>query len=150
MTFIYTKVSDLSPLKGMPLTHLNCGSNPIADLSPLEGIQLTNLNFGSTKVSDLSPLRGMPLKDLGCYSNSVSLRLDFLLFRHGLQLRHFGRRGDVQVAGLPGATKSKTSDLTAMRHFEFRDESLGVAARGFAVLLTWGDECRQRNLLRYA
>ena len=37
----------------------------------------------------------------------------------------------VEVAGLPGATNSKTSDLTAMRHFEFRDEFSGIAAQRF-------------------
>ena len=54
----------------------------------------------------------------------------------------------VEVAGLPGATKSKTSDLTAMRHFEFRDEFSGLAARRFVAITTCGDECRQRNAFR--
>jgi hypothetical protein len=52
----------------------------------------------------------------------------------------------VEVAGLPGATKSKTSDLTAMRDFEFRDEFSGVAARRFVDITTCGDECRQRKV----
>jgi len=46
----------------------------------------------------------------------------------------------VEVAGLPGATKSKTSDLTAIRHVEFRDEFSGVVARRFVVFTIWGDE----------
>jgi hypothetical protein len=54
----------------------------------------------------------------------------------------------VEVAGLPGATKSKTSDLTAMRDFEFRDEFLGVAARRFVALMTCGDGCRKSKGLR--
>ncbi len=36
----------------------------------------------------------------------------------------------VEVAGLSGTTKSKTSDLTAMRHFEFRDELIGISQIG--------------------
>ena len=39
----------------------------------------------------------------------------------------------VEVAGLPGATKSKTADLTAMRDFELRDEFSGLAARRFVA-----------------
>jgi hypothetical protein len=53
----------------------------------------------------------------------------------------------VEVAGLPGATKSKTSDLTAMHHVEFRDEFSGVAARRFVILTTCGAESREPNVL---
>ena len=56
-----TRVSDLSPLKGMKLTALTMCGNPVSDLSPLEGMKLTFLHCGGTKVSDLSPLNGMPL-----------------------------------------------------------------------------------------
>jgi hypothetical protein len=38
----------------------------------------------------------------------------------------------VEVAGLPGAAKSKTSDLTAMRHFELRDGEFGMHASELA------------------
>ena len=38
----------------------------MSDLSPLKGMPLTTLNCGGTRVSDLSPLKGMPLKALGC------------------------------------------------------------------------------------
>ncbi len=55
------KLSDLSPLQGMPLTKLQCGNTQVSDLSPLQGMKLTLLICGSTKVSDLSPLKGMPL-----------------------------------------------------------------------------------------
>ena len=36
-----TRVSDIGPLKGMPLTSLNCAQTPISDLSPLRGMPLT-------------------------------------------------------------------------------------------------------------
>ena len=35
-----TSVSDLSPLKGMPLTYLDCNATPVSDLSPLEGYEI--------------------------------------------------------------------------------------------------------------
>jgi len=49
----------------------------------------------------------------------------------------------VEVAGLPGATKSKTSDLTAMQDFVLQDEYSGIAAGRFVALTTRGDECRK-------
>jgi hypothetical protein len=58
------KLSDLSPLKGMKLTHLHCWHTQVADLSPLQGMQLNSLACGATAVSDLSPIKGMPLTDL--------------------------------------------------------------------------------------
>jgi hypothetical protein len=38
----------------------------VTDLTPLKGMPLTVLNCRGTRVSDLSPLTGMPLKKLGC------------------------------------------------------------------------------------
>ena len=69
----YTKVSDLSPLKGMPLTVLNCGVTKVSDLSPLKDMKLTYLSCGmDAPVSDLSPLKGMPLTKLYCDYTKVS------------------------------------------------------------------------------
>lgn len=66
------KLSDLSPLKGMPLTELNCGGTQVSDLTPLQGMHLTKLWCGGTNVSDLSPLQGMPLTFLYCQYTSVA------------------------------------------------------------------------------
>ncbi len=65
-------ISDLSPLLGMPLTSLDCDLTKTADLSPLEGMPLTYLNIGRTRVTDLSPLRGMPLTFLWVGGPDVS------------------------------------------------------------------------------
>ncbi|HEV3255341.1 MAG TPA: protein kinase [Gemmataceae bacterium] len=67
------RLSDLSPLKGMPLTMLNCNFNmQLANLSPLKDMKLTGLHCGGTLVSDLSPLRGMKLAFLNCWNTPVS------------------------------------------------------------------------------
>jgi len=67
------KLSDLSPLRGMALTKLNCGTTTaLSDLSPLEGMPLTTFGCGSTYVSDLSPLRGTALTELICSYTAVS------------------------------------------------------------------------------
>lgn len=65
-------VSDLSILKGMSLTALDCAGNPISDLSPLEGMPLQRANFWTMKVQSLSPLKGMPLTFLNCGANPIT------------------------------------------------------------------------------
>ena len=58
-------ITDLSPLKGIPLRSLAvCNCVNISDLRPLEGMPLEELNIAGTKVSDLTPLRGMPISHL--------------------------------------------------------------------------------------
>src|SRR5581483_6611542 len=50
------QLADLSPLRGMPLTQLNCSFTKVSDLSPLKDMALTDLRCWGTPVSDLSPL----------------------------------------------------------------------------------------------
>ncbi len=57
-----SKLSDLSPLAGMPLNELKCTYSQLADLSALQGMPLTVLNFTGSAIADLSPLRGMALE----------------------------------------------------------------------------------------
>ncbi len=59
-----TQVADLSPLSGMSLKQLTCHVSQVADLSPLKGMPLEHLNCDQTLVTDLSPLAGMKLKKL--------------------------------------------------------------------------------------
>jgi len=66
-------VFNISPLKGMPLTHLDLGSSEVQDLSPLRGMPLTILNLhGSRLVRDLTPLKGMPLISLNIAGTQAS------------------------------------------------------------------------------
>ena len=50
------------------LKHLLLDSVPVSDLTPLRGLGVTHLSIWGTKVTDLGPLKGLPLK---------SLRLDY-------------------------------------------------------------------------
>jgi len=59
-----TKLSDLAPLKGMPIATLDIAYTAVANLEPLAGMPLESLSTEFTKVTDLSPLRGMKLKRL--------------------------------------------------------------------------------------
>jgi Leucine-rich repeat (LRR) protein len=88
-----SKLSDVSPLRGMSLSYLNLSGSPATDLAPLAGMPLTYLVLNScadledlapvrglaldsllipgTKVGDLSPLKGMPLVHLECQRTPV-------------------------------------------------------------------------------
>ncbi len=59
-------LSDLTPLRGMPLRQLEIQETAVADLGPLKGAPLTRLKISFTRVTDLSPLRDAPLTHLTC------------------------------------------------------------------------------------
>ncbi len=66
-----SNIADLSPLKTLPLTHLNLTNcRNIYDLRSLKDIPLKVLDLTGTDIADLRPLNGMRLKELllnGCY-----------------------------------------------------------------------------------
>jgi hypothetical protein len=57
-------LTDLSPLKGMPLESLALFAPEVGDLSALSGMPLKSLQLNSPEVRDLSALHGMPLETL--------------------------------------------------------------------------------------
>ncbi len=66
-----SKVTDLTPLRGIPLSELVLQFNDqIRDLAPLQGMPLTSLDLSAcAQVRDLTPLQGMRLTSLrlsGC------------------------------------------------------------------------------------
>jgi Leucine-rich repeat (LRR) protein len=65
-------LKDLSPLKGLKLTKLDCSNSAVADLTPLrEMTTLTELWCEHTEVTDLAPLKGLPLEKLQCGGTHV-------------------------------------------------------------------------------
>jgi Leucine-rich repeat (LRR) protein len=56
-----TQVADLAPIAGMPLKQLFIEGTNVADLSPLAGMRLEQIYLGRTKVTSLEGLRGAPL-----------------------------------------------------------------------------------------
>ena len=66
-------VTDLTPLASMTrLRSLNLHGTPVSDLGPLSGLKLTELSVGGKQVTDLSPLAGMPLARLQIFGTSAS------------------------------------------------------------------------------
>ena len=64
-----TKVVNLTPVKGMPLETLVLAKE-VSDISALRGLPLTHLECHS--ISDLAPLKGMPLNALCCDVAKIS------------------------------------------------------------------------------
>jgi Leucine-rich repeat (LRR) protein len=71
-------LSDLLPLKGMPLTRMDCSDTLVSDLSPLKGMPLTWFSCGGTKVSDLSPLEGMNLREFYFTPTNITTGIDLI------------------------------------------------------------------------
>ncbi|MBI5821861.1 MAG: protein kinase [Verrucomicrobia bacterium] len=67
-----TQVADLAPLRDMPLTVLTCDGTAVRDLAPLRGMKLTVFGCSNTAVDDLAPLEGMPLTVLWCNNTKVT------------------------------------------------------------------------------
>ena len=61
-----TRITDLTPLKGLPLTQLDLSrADSITDLTPLKGLPLTQLDLRDADgITDLTPLKGMALTQL--------------------------------------------------------------------------------------
>jgi formylglycine-generating enzyme required for sulfatase activity len=116
-----SRLSDLSPLRGMNLTKLWIDISQVSDLSPLAGQPLKTLFIISSPVTDLSPLRGMALEILRCEGSAVAdlrplagmsslrelnthmTRVTDLSPLKGLQLRRFW------------CAKTKVRDLSVLR-----------------------------------
>ncbi len=67
------KLSDISPLQGMQLSHFSCSGNQVTDLSPLKGMPIKEMHcFGNLDLTDLKPLEGLPLSFLNLSGTRVT------------------------------------------------------------------------------
>jgi Leucine-rich repeat (LRR) protein/AraC-like DNA-binding protein len=83
-------ISDLSPLRGLPVTQLDCDDNNITSLEPLRGLKLTKLWCQRNQITDLSPIENMPLELLYASENQIS-SLECL---KGMPLQRFACRNN--------------------------------------------------------
>ena len=58
------KLSDISPLRGLPLTHLDLGCTEVTNIEVVREMPLKDLSLDRVPVTDLSPLTGKVLKSL--------------------------------------------------------------------------------------
>lgn len=116
------RLTDLSPIHGLPLKVLNIWQNPrLVDLSPARGMSLTLFQAGDTAVEDLSPLVGMPI-DILAVNNC---RVRDLTPVHTMPKLRYLRFDGCPVATLMPLVGSKVREL----RFEFNP------ARGDAAAL---------------
>ncbi len=66
------KIDDISPLTGMPLRFLYAGSNNITSLAALNGAPLEVLLLNNNKLTNLEPIRGAPINRLVLISNQLT------------------------------------------------------------------------------
>ena len=97
-----TPVADLSPLRGLQLTHLNLAQTKVADLSPLKGMKLERLDLRDTKVTDISPLTGMPITYLNINHTKIAdlapvagMPLTYLQLNYATVYKSFMMLGDI-------------------------------------------------------
>ncbi len=65
-------VKDLGPLLGMPLNKLGLARTKVAELTWLKGLPLNDLNLEGTRIRDIGALRAMPLRDLNLNDTDVA------------------------------------------------------------------------------
>jgi len=65
------RISDLTPVQGCPLEALGINDTAVTDLKPVRNMPLKYLNCGLTQIEDLTPLQGVPLTDLNCTHTRV-------------------------------------------------------------------------------
>jgi hypothetical protein len=83
--FHYSKLTDLRPLRGIPLHYLGLYGTGVTDWSELARLDFRKLNVGGTSFTDLSLLAGKALTALELYQTPVTdlrgleaMPLDFL------------------------------------------------------------------------
>jgi hypothetical protein len=113
-------LADLTPLKGMPLSGLSCDKTAVSDLTPLKGMKLGYFSLGDTPVADLSPLTGMPLGELLCDNTRVSelsplkgMTLESLSVS-GSQVSSLLPLKDLRLTGL-NCSKTQVADLAPLK-----------------------------------
>lgn len=122
----FTSVSDLSPLAEMPLDFFECFHNNVSDLSPLAEMPLTHLNLNGSQVTDLSALQGLPLSHLDLSEQQVT----DLTPLQGMPLYYLNLSG-VPVSDLTPLrgmklesivlNRSNVTDLSALQKMPLRD-----------------------------
>jgi hypothetical protein len=119
-------VSDLSPLRGMPLKTLDIKDTRVTDLTPLTGMPLETLMAWRWRGSDLTPLKGMPLKWLNCGGGGqkfdltplAGLPLDFLCINQ-TQVSDLGPLEGVPLTRMH-CVNTPVADLTPLHKMRLR------------------------------
>lgn len=115
-----TGISDLGPLRGIPINVLVLSGEAIKDLSPLSGMPLVGLVLDDTEVTDLAPLQYCPLQGLAIRGKALKTIAPLKGMRLiSLQIDHTDVSDLSPLAGMPLQTlfihDTEVSDLTPLR-----------------------------------
>jgi serine/threonine protein kinase len=135
------QVSDLSPLRGMPLTTLDLSQcRQVRDLSPLHDMPLTSLNLTECgQVRDLSPLHGMSLTALNL---TFCVQVGDLTSLQGVPLTALSISACGQVRDLSPLRGMKLTSLNLAYCSQIRDLS---PLRGMPLTSLNLYDCREVN-----
>ena len=65
LSLTFNQITDLTPLRDVPIPYLDLTGNPITDLAPLAGKPIVSLSLaGCANLVELSPIKGAPLSGL--------------------------------------------------------------------------------------
>ncbi len=126
----FTAISDLNPLREMPLRWLDVQSTQVTNLIPIRGLPLQHLNVSRTQVSDFSPLKGMKIN----YLIAQVLLVNDLTPLKGLPLRYLNLYRCTEITDLKPLTgmqleildlyKTRMTDIKALREMPLKSLDL--------------------------
>jgi len=126
----HTAISDLTILKGAPISDLNISATAVTDLTPLHGMALKKLTLANVKVADLSPLKGMRLEILQVSGTPVK---DLAVLR-GMPLTSVRFVGCTELTDL-----SPLTDCTKLENIQLPPNATNIEfLRGFPKLTRIG------------
>ena len=129
LELVGTKAIDLSSLAGMPLSRVRLVDLRARDLGPLKGMAITFLTVSRAEVTDLGPLTGMPLASLdvsGCPIKTLAPLKGMALTNldiSGTKVEDFSVLKGMPLASLK-LDRLTVSDLTVLKGLRLQKLSL--------------------------
>ena len=87
-------ITDVSPLRSLPVDHLSLYGTGVTDITPLRGALLREITFDHTEIKDVSPLLGMPNLESAMIPEAAT---NIEILRSHKTLKYLGWEGDFDV-----------------------------------------------------
>ena len=91
LSLVGTAISDLRPLRSLPIDFLALPRTQVTDLPPLRGMRLRMLTFDETAVADVSPLLDLPILEAAMVPQRAT---NLEVLRHHPTLKYLGWEND--------------------------------------------------------
>ncbi|MCJ8331485.1 MAG: hypothetical protein MJH11_16100 [Lentisphaeria bacterium] len=114
--YMRPNITDISPLRGMPLERLIIYSSSLKDISSLKGMPLKYLDLYSPSLKDISSLKGMPLEYLDLAAKIIDISvLKKMPLKH-LSLSNIGSYIYDPMKGL----QARITDISVLKEIPLR------------------------------